>query len=724
MLKGRIVLNIWKRMKSELKLTCNTVQSVASLLFSTEEKPRTFPRDSSAQLSRWFRSPTEWRLCVSHVRSLATLNVELCDHPTVDLVRRTAEYARIVNIDFFSCCTRGSQYRVEAALLQQAHRQGYLLMSASPEQVRRQPVLLEIPHLLEPESNYYSDPVIVVDFQSLYPSIVCARNMCYSTLIAQLKMGRSGDEHCAGVIGCAPYPQELAAKVARSGIQPFISSSGAAFVSPEVRPGVLPAMLGGILETRFMLKRAIKEFRGDDDAVLRMVLDAQQLALKLLANVTYGYTTSSFSGRMPCSALADAIVSEGKATLQWAQKETESFDARLKVVYGDTDSLFIRATGCSREKAFALGRELVKLITKKLPRPMELKFEKVYHPCILQTKKRYVGYAWEREDQLKPIWDAKGIETVRRDGCGALRKLTEQALRTLFDSSDLSRVRSCVEDAWRNLLTAGPRGGVFIQDLVFAKEVRFGNYASDPPGALVVKRKMEVDKFQRIPYKWRVPYVVVCGARKAIIKELVVDPEEVLRRGSEMRINSSYYLERVINNPLARLLRLAGCDVLQWFKEMPKLKPATPRNITYHNPGHTASNTASSKGKSISNNQTIKHFIIGQCQVCYTDFKGNNFHNNFLCKSCFTRNGDNAILVEQRLRSLLNTKERDDFKAMRQCVQCSAKVAGPCNTPRHSSALFRKDLVGPDSCRNFDCAVLHHRVRVICDLQDLEDLLK
>ena len=48
----------------------------------------------------------------------------------------------------------------------------------------------------------------------------------------------------------------------------------------------------------------------------------------------------------------------------------------------------------------------------------------MYLPCILQTKKRYVGYSYESPEQVEPIFDAKGIETVRRDGCPAVNKVT------------------------------------------------------------------------------------------------------------------------------------------------------------------------------------------------------------------------------------------------------------------------------------------------------------
>lgn len=48
----------------------------------------------------------------------------------------------------------------------------------------------------------------------------------------------------------------------------------------------------------------------------------------------------------------------------------------------------------------------------------------VYLPCVLQTKKRYVGYMYESLDQKEPVFDAKGIETVRRDSCPAVSKVT------------------------------------------------------------------------------------------------------------------------------------------------------------------------------------------------------------------------------------------------------------------------------------------------------------
>lgn len=78
-----------------------------------------------------------------------------------------------------------------------------------------------------------------------------------------------------------------------------VSPAGVAFLDSRIVKGVLPEMLKQILETRQMVKRAMKKWK-NEGASLAKVLDSRQLGLKLIANVTYGYTSANFSGRMPC----------------------------------------------------------------------------------------------------------------------------------------------------------------------------------------------------------------------------------------------------------------------------------------------------------------------------------------------------------------------------------------------------------------------------------------
>jgi DNA polymerase zeta len=67
----------------------------------------------------------------------------------------------------------------------------------------------------------------------------------------------------------------------------------------------------------------------------------------------------------------------------------------------------------SKHRCGCCRAEIAAAVTAANPRPVTLKMEKVYQPCILQTKKRYVGFAYETADQTEPFFDAKGIETIR-----------------------------------------------------------------------------------------------------------------------------------------------------------------------------------------------------------------------------------------------------------------------------------------------------------------------
>ena len=227
---------------------------------------------------------------------------------------------------------------------------------------------------------------------------------------------------------------------------------------------------------------------------LARVLDARQFALKMIANVTYGYTSASFSGRMPMAELADAIVSTGRHTLIAAKALVEAPDAPwapARVLYGDTDSLFVHVPGRSVRDAFAIGEAIVAAVNdeRNTPREVVLKLEKVYSPCVLVAKKKYVGRSFEkppppeldaarggpRGDAAAAAamaalghLDAKGIELARRDGCPFVTKQMEKALRLLFSTPDLSAVRRHLERQWSRALS----GRASLSDFIFAKEVR------------------------------------------------------------------------------------------------------------------------------------------------------------------------------------------------------------------------------------------------------------
>lgn len=299
---------------------CNRVGASAVL---------TSPRIKTTSKQHTPHTGDRWR-CIHYVSRQNATVLRLLH--TLDILGRTSELARTFGIDFFSVLVRGSQYRVESMLLRLAHTQNYLALSPSREQVARQPAMECIPLVMEPQSTLYVDPVVVLDFQSLYPSMIIAYNLCYSTCcgrvahaasageevklgVTSFALGANGVAHtgCLGGRWIPPsttlitHAERFHSHVCTGPLQGpldpsklVIAPNGVAFAPPDVRPGVVPRMLREILATRVMVKAAMKRAaaapHSADTAVRLRCLNARQLALKLIANVTYGYASAGFSG--------------------------------------------------------------------------------------------------------------------------------------------------------------------------------------------------------------------------------------------------------------------------------------------------------------------------------------------------------------------------------------------------------------------------------------------
>ncbi|CAL8576216.1 DNA polymerase zeta [Xanthoria parietina] len=555
---GRHMINIWRAMRGELNLLQYTMENVVFHLLH-----RRVPHYPYQDLTKWYTSdkPKDLARVVDYYVSRVQLDLEILEQN--ELVPRTSEQARLLGVDFFSVFSRGSQFKVESLMFRIAKPENFLLPSPSRKQVGQQNALECLPLVMEPQSAFYNSPLLVLDFQSLYPSVMIAYNYCYSTFLGRVVSWRGQNK-----MGFTDYqrdPRLLELFKDRVNIAP----NGMMYVKPDMRKSLLAKMLGEILETRVMVKSGMKVDK--NDKTLQRLLNNRQLALKLIANVTYGYTSASFSGRMPCSEIADSIVQTGRETLEKAIALIHSVEKwGAEVVYGDTDSLFVYLKGRSKDEAFDIGEEIAKTITKMNPRPIKLKFEKVYFPCVLLAKKRYVGFKYESKEQEEPDFDAKGIETVRRDGTPAEQKIEEKALKILFRTSDLSQVKKYFQRQCSKIM----KGKISIQDFCFAKEVKLGTYSDKgppPPGALISTKRMLEDPRAEPQYGERVPYVVISGGPGARLIDRCVAPD-VLLHNDHHELDAEYYISKNLIPPLERIFNLVGANVRQWYEEMPKFQ--------------------------------------------------------------------------------------------------------------------------------------------------------
>eukprot|EP00798_Chlamydomonas_sp_ICE-L_P022552 gene22552-29677_t len=482
--------------------------------------------------------------------------------------------------------------------------------------------------------------------------------------------------------------------------------------------------------------------------VLHRVLNARQLGLKLIANVTYGYTSASFSGRMPMSELADSIVASGRQTLENAITLIESNpEWSAKVVYGDTDSMFVHLPGRSKAEAFRIGAEIAQAVTAANPPPVVLKFEKVYHPCILQTKKRYVGYMYETPNQASPVFDAKGIETVRRDTVPAVAKMLEHTLRLLFATKDLSQVKTYLCRQWSKILSSR----VTLQDFVFAQEVRFGSYSERasnlPPAAVVATRAKLADPRAEPLYGERVPYLVVYGEPGARLIDQCVPPKSLIESGGNLRLHGLYYIKKQINPALARVLELVGADVGVWFENMPHsnrqlpqkrhLPPTVPQAPRHpHGPnGPAAGPSFFSRKRGVID----QYYMSRHCAVCDDLTRA----SQPLCAACL-EDPQKAMAV---MLSRASRLERQYMHMLRICRHCGgggglprSGTAQPCGAgsapgapgERRSEASNARVVAGGTVsirsrddgvvCDSLDCGIFFERRKLAHESTTLSSL--
>ena len=650
---GRHMINIWRTMRSELSLLQYTQESVVFHVLK-----RRIPHYHFQDLTSWYLSakPRNLLKVIEYFISRVQMNIEILD--ATELISRTSEQARLLGVDFFSVLSRGSQFKVESLMFRIAKPENFLLVSPSKRQVGGQNALECLPLVMEPQSDFYTSPVVVLDFQSLYPSLMIAYNYCYSTFFGRVSDWRGRDK--MGFTDYERQPHLLQMLLERINIAP----NGMMYVKPEVRRSLLARMLSEILETRVMVRTGMKADK--DDKILQRLLNSKQLALKFIANVTYGYTSASFSGRMPCSEIADSIVLSGRETLEKAINLIHSVEQwGAEVVYGDTDSLFVYLRGKTRDEAFDIGEEIAKAVTEANPRPVKLKFEKVYHPCVLLAKKRYVGFKYEHRDQEEPEFDAKGIETVRRDGTPAEQKIEEKALKILFRTADLSRVKSYFQKQCTKIM----QGKVSIQDFCFAREVRLGTYSTlPPPGAVISTKKMLEDPRSEPQYGERVPYVVIAGAPGSRVVDRCVAPETLLH-DAEVDLDAEYYITKNIIPPLERIFNLVGANVRLWYDEMPKFHGIrrVPMGIAADT-STTTTTTTTTRGTTMKKRfgKTLESYMkSSSCIVC----KSKKLENTEIpiCGDCMAQPHVSFLNVCSRLQQA-EKRVMDLSKVCRSCM--------------------------------------------------------
>ena len=434
------------------------------------------------------------------------------------------EMARVTGVPLSYLQTRGQQIKVVSQLLRKAMEQDLLIPT---HQSQAGDDNFEGATVIEPKRGYYDKPIATLDFSSLYPSIMMAHNLCYTSL---LKAGGANAFHLKD----SDYIR---------------TPSGNLFVKSHVRKGLLPEILESLLGAR---KKAKADLKKETDPFKKKVLDGRQLALKISANSVYGFTGAQV-GKLPCLEISQSVTAFGRMMIEQTKNEVEKkytlengYAFKAEVIYGDTDSVMVKFGVDTVAEAMKLGEEAANYVTQKFVKPIKLEFEKVYFPYLLINKKRYAGLYFTNPDKYDKM-DCKGIETVRRDNCPLVAKLLNECLQKLLIERDPKGAVEYTKQNISDLLC----NRIDISQLVITKELSKTDYTAKQAHVELAEKMRKRDAGSAPKLGDRVPYVIIAAAKGTPAYAKAEDPIYVLE--NNIPIDAAYYLSNMLSKPLLRI---------------------------------------------------------------------------------------------------------------------------------------------------------------------------
>jgi len=456
---------------------------------------------------------------------------------------------------------RGQQIKVFSQLTKKAREMGFMVPTIQYGQLGDQGY--EGATVLEAQKGAYYKPITALDFEGLYPSIMMAHNLCYSSLVMDPKYENvPGVEYETFEI---PVPSKVEGQPPTKRVCKFAQGV----------PTLLPSIL---LELKQFRKQAKKDMAASKGA-LKAMYNGKQLAYKISMNSVYGFTGAS-KGMLPCVNIASTVTTKGRSMIDETKEYVEKNFPGAKVRYGDTDSVMVEFDVGDRkgieavEYSWEIGERAAEECTALFKKPNNLELEKVYWPYFLYSKKRYAAKLWTQGKDGKmnmDYIDVKGLQLVRRDNTAHVREVCKELLDVVLESSDTEPPKALALQRAIELLEGDvPNEKLTLsQSLSDSYKVKGHNVSINSPGIkdinqahVQVVRKMRERQPGSEPQSGdRVPYILVkTEDPKAKAFEKSEDPKYVSE--NNVPIDYEYYFMNKFINPV--------CDLLEPLFEDPK----------------------------------------------------------------------------------------------------------------------------------------------------------
>ncbi|WRT65216.1 uncharacterized protein IL334_002159 [Kwoniella shivajii] len=375
--------------------------------------------------------------------------------------------------------------------------------------------------VFEPKRGLWDTYILVMDFNSLYPSIIQEYNIDFTTVEREMEDDQIEEEKI-----------------------PDVPAS-------DVAQGVLPRIIATLVNRRRQVKGLMKDRSATPAQLLQY--DIRQQALKLTANSMYGclgFAGSRFSSR-PLAALTTF---KGREILTHTRELAESL--QLDVVYGDTDSVFVNSNVTSLPEAHKIANEFKKLVNERY-KLLEIDLDAVFERILLLNKKKYAAVKIEENGERKT--EVKGLDMKRREFSKVSKDASSAVLKEVLSGESTEVVVEKIHELLTNLGEAVKNGSIPLEEFIIFK--RLGKNPEDYPDK---KSQPHVQVALRMKSKGAsvrahdvIPYIMCLDedgkGGKTAQAERAFHPDDLRRQGSELKIDYDFYLDTQILQPILRL---------------------------------------------------------------------------------------------------------------------------------------------------------------------------
>jgi len=427
--------------------------------------------------------------------------------------------------------------------------------------------------VLDPKPGLYTNLILLLDFNSLYPSIIQEYDICWTTLqippkalieASSNKKNESATKNNQKIEIEEENKNEEISKVPIINIQDEELNMIKRIDNPE---SVLPTVIKRLVNQRKHVKDLLK---GEKNEAKRENLDIKQKAIKLIANSMYGCLGFANS-RFYAKPIAATITRYGRQILEDSARKVEE-KTGMKVIYGDTDSLMIDSSTNKISDAIELGNKIKKEINDKY-KCLEIEIDGIFMPLLLLKKKKYAAMKLNNlGDFLRPgsgrdclphfKQEVKGVDIVRRDWSLISKKASAAVLKEIFSGKSIDDVIDGIKTEMTNLanrVREDRDGGCTLDEFIITKQLTKdpSKYPNDKgqPHVQVAKRMLEKGNKNANLVHHYIPYVIIKSDKEGL-GERAVHPAEFKESNGQYKIDREWYLSQQIMPPVQRLLEV------------------------------------------------------------------------------------------------------------------------------------------------------------------------